>query len=534
MSCINPNTKEFKEALKKANGNPLLAEMQLRESTGEDVTSSAEFSNKLDTVLIDFIKGLNIEVDENANELLSSIKINNTNGNTLAAFDMLQKYLAISTEKDIATVPDQAANIVYSFLGRKSKLSKDLWFNIKEWHKYEELYAEYSSKMSNKEEIVMDDEREDFSDTNFHSFAHKQVIIDFISQMIVNNFGTDINVTKLDNPDITKEYFEGLGLKDQYEKKWVKRIWNKLYNFIQEKFFGVVKFEDYNEEKLTNTVLDLVDDVFKKDYSKFISTVVEKDGKIFDNKGTELELKEYEKTLDNDPKAREIIESFAKNPYMNFKLSGSQVIRKYGTLFRKVDEDLHDIDGVIPVETFRKEPNHLQFYNWLYMNKDLKQEKFVKKLMPHLNEQIWYKNVLNSYPNFKLLTAFVGKDHKMAESLTVTGVIDGEFNSKGEYIKDTGYIIDFFLRTREGNYPEIFDEYFKDWKQIFEAKIKMGRAKDMADLVYFDPFLKDKFKFTNKGYRYFTFNKSANLESPAESSTFVQPDNNDYLEGDKC
>ena len=33
----------------------------------------------------------------------------------------------------------------------------------------------------------------------------------------------------------------------------------------------------------------------------------------------------------------------------------------------------------------------------------------------------------------------------------------------------------------------------------------MGRGKDMTDLIYFEPFKVDKYKFTNKGFRYYTF-----------------------------
>ena len=69
------------------------------------------------------------------------------------------------------------------------------------------------------------------------------------------------------------------------------------------------------------------------------------------------------------------------------------------------------------------------------------------------------------------------------------------------------YVLDFFLRTAEGNYPEVFDNYWKDWKQIFEDKLNMGRSKDLNDLIYFVPFKKDKYKFTNKGFRYFTFTR---------------------------
>src|SRR5690606_11787810 len=71
--------------------------------------------------------------------------------------------------------------------------------------------------------------------------------------------------------------------------------------------------------------------------------------------------------------------------------------------------------------------------------------------------------------------------------------------------------LDFFLRTAEGNYAEIFDNYWKDWKQIFEAKLNMGRSKDLNDLLFFVPFKDDINKFTNKGFRFFTFEEDNNI-----------------------
>ena len=124
------------------------------------------------------------------------------------------------------------------------------------------------------------------------------------------------------------------------------------------------------------------------------------------------------------------------------------------------------------------------------------------------------------YPSFTLENTFIGKDHKNAESLTITGyvehptemeVVDADANWKAPGRKDAGemrpkrYILDFFLRTSKGNYLEIFDNYYKDWKQIFEAKLQMGRAKDLNDLIYFEAFKDDINKFTNVGFRYFTF-----------------------------
>jgi hypothetical protein len=141
-------------------------------------------------------------------------------------------------------------------------------------------------------------------------------------------------------------------------------------------------------------------------------------------------------------------------------------------------------------------------------------DKFLKKVIPFLDNQNWYKNVKDMFPSFTLTAAFIGRDHKKAESVTITGYV--EHPTETEINKETGkeqpkrYILDFFLRTAEGNYPEIFDNYWKDWKQIFEAKLNMGRAKDLNDLIYFIPFKNDKYKFKNKGFRYFTFTE--NLE----------------------
>jgi hypothetical protein len=54
----------------------------------------------------------------------------------------------------------------------------------------------------------------------------------------------------------------------------------------------------------------------------------------------------------------------------------------------------------------------------------------------------------------------------------------------------------------------------------------MGRAKDIVDLIYYDPFLDDKFKFKNSGYRYFSFAdgiSSFNLDRNAEPVNSYAP-----------
>ena len=487
-------------------GEPKIEYLELPESNKSQVEG---FQNKLKDVLLTFIKGLGIEVNTSADDILEEIDLNmfNLEKDVLAAFDVLQKYLAFK-EGHLDLLPNQAASIIYTFLGKKSKLSKDLWINIKEWSEYEKYYTEFNK--SKQSEITIEDEDSPASD-KFNSFAHKQVIIKFIEKGLTGAFGEKVNVDKIENIDIDAGYFEKMGRKNPYKGTSLEKIWAKIFNFFKDTF-GKKVFEKYNEDKLKSLVLDIVDDVYKEDYSKFLRSIVEKDGKLYDSKGNELEVKDYNETLKNEPAAKKIIERLVNNPFIEFKLSGSQTLRKYGKLYRAVDEDLHDIDGVITLSTFRKDPYSKEFFRWI-IDKGLpltnlkKHKQFIKEIIPHLEKLNWYINLKQEFPEFKFTNAFIGKDHHNGESITIQGEIP---------IGDKIYTMDFFLRTDEGNYPEIFDNYWKDWKQIFEAKLNMGRAKDLADLIYFEPFIKDKWKFTNKGFRYFSFaeNNSTIIRGP--------------------
>jgi hypothetical protein len=485
------------------------------------------FNALLKQKLFNFVKGLGIEINENADDILN--KLNLKSGNPLSAFDTLQKYLALSsniTKKDLLL---QNANIIYTFLGKKSVLGIELWKNISQWSKYNEFYNYYNKQNIQENENIS--EEIEYSNENFNVFAHKQAIIHFIAGAL--DYGIKNNYTgeKRDNPDLDKSYFENLGYKNKYEQNWLKAFFNKIWNFINENILNNKAIKIYNEQELKNLVLDIVDDVFKNDYKKFIrSYYTNKEGKIVDTQGNEFEQKFYEETLNKDPFAKSIIQKLFSNPFMNYKLSGSQVLRKYGVVLRALNEDLHDIDGVIPLETFRKENNSLEFYNWIQeegldLMKKRNHKQFLKKIIPFLEDQSWYKNIKTVFPSWKIQTAFIGKDHKKGESITITGYI--EHPTEKEIDPDTNleipkrYILDFFLRTDEGNYPEIFDNYWKDWKQIFEAKINMGRAKDLNDLIYFKPFIEDKYKFTNKGFRYFTF---AEMSKTQTTDNFNQED----------
>jgi hypothetical protein len=459
--------------------------------------NGVKFTEEMKNKLLSFVKGLGITVEFNADDLLQSREFQR---NPLAAFDVLQKFMAFASGQE-KLLPRQVAAATYTFLGKKSTLSKSIWKNIKLWDKYDEVYNKYAT--TQKYDIGEDYLDEEFlGDEKFNPFAHKMAIVSFLEESMMRVASGETATQKRISEDIDKDFFLKRGYLDTFEKDIspLQRTFRQIYNWLR-KLLTASVFEKYNREDFTQLGLDIAEDIFKNDYSKFLRGIVEKDGELYTSKGDKLELKTYDKTLANDPTAVGIIDTLINNPYINFKLSGSLTLRKYGDVFRDVKEDLHDIDGVITLDTFREDPKAFSFVQWIQtkglpMVASKQHKKFYKEVTPLLQNLNWYQNLMYEYPNFKLTNVFIGKDHKKGESITI----------QGELVEDgKNYKLDFFLRTDEGNYPEIFDNYWKDWKQIFEAKLNMGRSKDIVDLIYFDPYIKDVYKFTNKGFRFFTF-----------------------------
>ena len=483
-------------------------------------------------ILLDFVRALNIKV-ESGN--VAEAVLNREKGNPLAGFDLLQKYLAIRDGAE-EIVPKQVANIMLSFLGKKSELYNNLWFNIKSWSKYKDLYRSYRLKLEDTTEVedIFTKENLDkdsdlpaylvdmYADRTFNFTAHKQVIIDFIAEGLTDFYGRDLTTfvrSERGNGDVDKEYFQKRGFKyNPYDKQSsaLKKLWYKIHDFFLSLFRN--KFDKLSQQDLEDRLLDLVDDIYKGNYNIFTRGVERVGDSLLvpdkNNLGAfkQLEIKKYNQTLSKDAEAKSIIDFMLNDPNMGYKLSGSMVLRYYGTVYRAIDEDIHDIDGVIELGTVQKEENYSEFYGWLHHKgifiKD--QNEFTAKVKEFIEDQNWYKSFTKKYPTFEMTNSFIGKDHKAnQETVTVQGVIPilddaskKQYDDKGNIV---AYTFDFFVRTAEGNYPEIFDNYFKDWKQIFEAKVKMGRSKDIVDLIYYDPFIDNAFKFTNAGYRYFSF-----------------------------
>ena len=101
------------------------------------------------------------------------------------------------------------------------------------------------------------------------------------------------------------------------------------------------------------------------------------------------------------------------------------------------------------------------------------------------------------------------------EKLQKDGSIKIVEHKKGDWIENTGYVIDFFIRLEP--HQEEHENYFKLWKEIMIAKLLMNRNKDLTDFKEFVPYLKsiDKYNFYYPDWVYSVRDKTdnSNLEN---------------------
>ena len=211
--------------------------------------------------------------------------------------------------------------------------------------------------------------------------------------------------------------------------------------------------------------------------------------------------------------AKNIIEFFQKNGMI---LTGSLALRKAGTMYRSVKEDLHDLDFTLELSEFRKQlgytiNNKLDIAEKLQQNIDVTEE-FQKEI----KKTDFYKNIKDKFPTFKVLNIFNGLQKG---DITLWCSIDDK------------YSIDVFVITKRQTNLSTEEKSFQNWIDIFKAKLRMGRDKDIRDFVNYTPFNKNVGKIASEaGFRHFTFNKKQveKVEEPKQTVYYNLSDPN-YL-----
>lgn len=218
-----------------------------------------------------------------------------------------------------------------------------------------------------------------------------------------------------------------------------------------------------------------------------------------------------EEALSADPRASEIVSGLRD---IGALLTGSLALREQGTVYRSGEESLHDLDFTVARDAFSEDADFLAFMEKGEEIFDSRNKNRIKLYLDELSKRVedssFVKKVQEAFPTYRILKQFHGYKQ---EATVVLGVIDGEFDAKGNYIEDTGYKIDFFISPTLTQ-KEIERDGLQKWEYIFRAKLQMGRQKDLQDFFNFEP--RTKGEPSKEGLRHISLQKTKETDLQIE------------------
>jgi hypothetical protein len=451
-----------------------------------------------DQLINGFLKDFGIEAVE-YNNLKADLGID-----AYTASDILAKTIAYEKGESITS---EVAYFAYKMLGHKNdKLRDQVRYLVKKWDKYQERFNFHSASNLFRDKYIKDK-------SLWWRTINDLVVIDFLRDQLENYY--------FNKPEFEK----------QLDTKWTRddfTLWDKFMRWVEQillKFQIQFKSKENALEELNDLGSSIANDILDRNYEYFNYQIPE-----------EAVLKAYRETIESDPKANTILK---RAQALGLVSTGSLALRRAGSVYRTVEESIHDLDFVVPFELSSYDGNPIPplLSGW-----SGQAPKSSTKVNDWLEQFDWFNQFKQVNPTYKVLGGFYGKEHKNDyQSLTVLGVIDGEYydsdgyheeektfyrkepgtkrpiqikevqsvkHKKGDYVKGTGYAIDFFVRLTPNQ--EEHENYFKLWKEIMIAKLKMGRPKDFADWRVFVPFTKslDKYNFYYKEFAHFNYQSS--------------------------
>jgi hypothetical protein len=240
-----------------------------------------------------------------------------------------------------------------------------------------------------------------------------------------------------------------------FDKLWKSDYYRAIDRFLKQKGIQTKGVSRVNIKPFDAVINEIVDDILFNDVSKIINEYTRgRKGNVV------VSLNEV---LESSPEIKEI---YHKLNSLGFMFTGSPALSMEGTVYRESNENIHDLDWQVPIE--------LQD-NWL----DL-----IKQTFP----EVTYK--INASTN-------------QAQIFTKGGKTTHSFVIKG-------MPVDFFVVVNPTSERNAFGDM--RWQDTFEAKMDMGRNKDIRDLIDFKTSFNDY--FSNRKYVYYS------LKEPVASPTF--------------
>ena len=436
------------------------------------------------------------------------------------ASDFITKSIAYQEGESI--IPE-VAYFAFRMLGKSNnKLRSELRYLIRGWDKWNERFTYHKRKLQEHRVFYK-------SSKEWYGKVRDLVILDYLRETLTEYHRDPVVFEKQLDSRWTREDFP-------FKYKSINDLWNSIVKQIRTllRHFSS-SFNNKERMKLRNISLSIASEILDRNYEYFNFNL--KEGQV---------QKFYKESLETDPFATEVI-NFIKDK-VGLILTGSLVMRRAGSIYRSLDETIHDIDWIAPFN-INSSPVNRPVLDKLY-NIINSAKVFItdKRIFDILNKEVenfdWFKEIKAKHPSLTIINGFFGKDHKNHETYTVLSVINGEFydsdgtheeeisysskdpkskrpvtikeivikkHKKGEHIKGTGYLIDFFVRLRP--YQEEHENYFALWKQITMAKLESEREKDFIDWKYFVPNLpsNNRYNFGYDAFRHFGYMSSGEV-----------------------
>lgn len=142
MACINPNSPEFKAALERTGGNPLLAEIEVDSKAMLQIegTETSKASPKTIALVKDFLKRIGVDV-KSMQEIIVNGKRQNANGVAL----IMQKLVQVVEGREAEALPEEAMHFAVEIIKQTNpKLYNQLLKEINNYAIYKQVLADYS------------------------------------------------------------------------------------------------------------------------------------------------------------------------------------------------------------------------------------------------------------------------------------------------------------------------------------------------------------------------------------------------------
>ena len=445
-NCININTEEFKNLLKQSNMNPVILAAKIslwQDNNGlNKYPTLQDLSIKTSDIPVTKVQGTQQEKVQSLMSFLESYGFEMQESEDLIV-NLAAKKIDLNTA-DISQVAKSIAAPLAEMLSYS-----DTYYEIEkavvETERYKELYSDLLDQFT------------DSTKRNLKRLATKQIFKELLEKGFSEELAADMNIDKT--------------------------LWDKIVDFVKT---VIDKLKDADWNVIDKNISDIVEKTFKgEDYIR----LTKKEG---------YKQVDFQQAFDENAIAKDIMTKIGTNP--NIVLTGSIAYATQGTVYRKIETVVHDLDFVNnglteeEIETLVKDnyPDAIKAYSFF--------DKYQVDtyLIPPAgfkiaNIQRRETGKITSYEVLNEQDEVVGT-YELKYDVSSTGKTINEVETKNG---TEAMLVDFFSQDTidrgteaypfKGSDGKTYQVQLSKFEAPFEAKLTYSRFKDIWDYNRFIP-----------------------------------------------